>query len=98
MGISAEEVDANVASMAQLAVDHGVLIDSVLAGGPAQNAGLKANDVIVQIDHNQITGLSDLQDALLSKNPGDQISVKVYRGTQQLTFTLTLTELQVSSS
>jgi S1-C subfamily serine protease len=98
MGISAEEVNANVASMAQLAVDHGVLIDSVVAGGPAQNAGLKANDVIVQIDNTQINTLSDLQDALLSKNPGDHISVKVYRGSQQLTITLTLTELQISSS
>ncbi len=98
MGISAETVDPNVASMGNLAVNQGVLIASVSPGGPADRAGLKANDVIVQIDNTPIDSLSTLQDALLAKNPGDTISVKVYRGSQQLTVSLTLTELQVSSN
>jgi S1-C subfamily serine protease len=94
MGITSTTVDANVASMRQLAVDHGALIVTVVNGGPAQRAGLQVGDVIVQIDNTQIDSLSALQDALLAKNPGDRISVKVYRGNQQLTVNLTLTELQ----
>ena len=98
IGISAETVDANVASMDNLSVNQGVFIASVTSGGPAQRAGLQADDVIVQIDTQQINNISDLQDALLAKNPGDNITVKVYRGNQQLTVNLTLTELQVQSN
>jgi S1-C subfamily serine protease len=98
LGISGETVDANVSNMAQLAVDHGVLIASVSDGGPAQRAGLQTNDVIVQIDTTQIDSLSTLQDALLAKNPGDSVSVKVYRGNQQLTVNVTLAELQVQTN
>ncbi len=93
MGISAATVNTNVASMRQLAVDHGALIVAVTNGGPAQRAGLQVGDVIVQIDNTQVDSLAALQDALLAKNPGDRVSVKVYRGNQQLTVNLTLVEL-----
>lgn len=97
MGIAGETVDANLATMAQLAVDHGVLVASVTSGGPANHAGIQVNDVIVQIGNTQIDSISTLQDTLLSKNPGDTVAVKVYRGNQQLTVNVTLEELQVQS-
>jgi S1-C subfamily serine protease len=67
-------------------------------GSPAQQAGLQAGDVIVQVDGTQIDSLTALQNALLSKKPGDTISVKVYRGNQQLTVNVTLTELPAQSN
>ena len=94
MGINGITVDASVARMAQLAVDHGVLIVSVTSGGPAQGAGLRVGDVIVQVDNTPIDSQSALQDKLLTKNPGDTIAVKVYRGNQQITVKVTLAELQ----
>ncbi|TMC80976.1 MAG: PDZ domain-containing protein, partial [Chloroflexi bacterium] len=51
-------------------------------------------DVIVQIDNKPVNDISSLGDALLSKNPGDVVSVKVYRGNQQLTVSVKLGELQ----
>jgi S1-C subfamily serine protease len=93
MGITSQTVSPNLANMRQLAVNHGVLIAAVSNGGPAQRAGLQVGDVIVQIDNAQIDSSPLLQDALLAKNPGDRIAVKVYRGNQQLTVNLTLTEL-----
>jgi S1-C subfamily serine protease len=67
----------------------------VIANGAAAQAHLQAGDVIVQIDNKQVTDISSLGDALLAKNPGDTVSVKVYRGNQQLTVNVTLGELQV---
>jgi S1-C subfamily serine protease len=98
MGITTQTVDATLSRMNQLAVDYGVLIVSVSDGSPAKQAGLQAGDVIVQIDSTQIDGLKALQDTLLSKNLGDRVSVKVYRGNQQLTVNVTLTELQAQSN
>jgi S1-C subfamily serine protease len=98
MGITPRAVDTTLSRTNQLAVDYGVLIVSVSDGSPAQQAGLQAGDVIVQIDNTQIDGLTALQNALLSKKLGDSISVKVYRGNQQLTVNVTLTELQAQSN
>ncbi|MFL5624670.1 MAG: S1C family serine protease [Ktedonobacteraceae bacterium] len=95
LGVKVESVDANLATQDNLSVDHGALIVSVVSNGPAAQAKLQAGDVIVQIDNKAVNDLSSLGDALLNKNPGDVVSVKVYRGNQQLTVSLTLGELQV---
>ncbi len=96
LGVRVESVDANLAAQDNLSVDHGALIVSVVPNGAAAQAQLQAGDVIVQIDNKAVNDISSLGDALLNKNPGDVVSVKVYRGNQQLTVNVTLGELQVS--
>jgi S1-C subfamily serine protease len=95
LGVNVETVDANLAAQDSLSVDHGALIVNVIANGAAAQAHLQAGDVIVQIDSHAVNDISSLSDALLAKNPGDTVSVKVYRGNQQLTVNVTLGELQV---
>lgn len=94
LGVSVEPVDPSLAAQYNLSVDHGALIVNVVSNGPADQAHLQAGDVIVQIDNTPVNDTSSLGDALLSKNPGDLVSVHVYRGNQQLTVSVTLGELQ----
>src|SRR5438445_1244118 len=96
LGVSVGTVDPTVAAQANLPVDYGALIVSVTPNGPAASAGLQPNDVIVQVDNKQIMDVASLGDALASKSPGDTVTVKAYRGNQQLTFNVTLGELQVA--
>ncbi len=93
MGIYPAPVDQMTQAQDNLSVDHGILITQVVNGGAAAKAGLQAGDVIVQIDNTPIDSIPSLEDALISKNPGDHVTVKAYRATQQLTFTVTLGEL-----
>ncbi len=93
MGIYPAPVDQMTQAQDNLSVDHGILITQVVSGGAAARAGLQAGDVIVQIDNTAIDTIPSLEDALISKNPGDHVTVKAYRATQQLTFTVTLSEL-----
>jgi S1-C subfamily serine protease len=97
LGVNVITVDASVAAQLNLSVDHGVLIVSNTPNGPAASAGLKAGDVIVQIDDTPVTGVQSFGDALLSKSPGDTVAVKIYRGSQQMTVNVTLGELPASS-
>ena len=94
LGVRVESVDATLAAQDNLSIDHGALIVSVVPKGAADQAHLQAGDVIVQIDNKPVNDISSLGDALLSKNPGDVVSVKVYRGNQQLTVSVKLGELQ----
>jgi S1-C subfamily serine protease len=93
LGIQGVSVDANVAAANNLPIDYGVLITSVTSGGAAAKAGLRPDDIIVQIDNQTISGLSSLSDALLSKKPGDTVTVQFYRGNQQQSTKATLGEL-----
>ena len=96
MGISVTNVDSTVQAQDNLAVDHGVLIVNMTSNSAAAAAGLRAGDVIVQVDNKPVTDVQSLSDALLSKSPGDTVTVTVYRGSQQLTFHVTLDELQAN--
>jgi S1-C subfamily serine protease len=96
LGVRVTSVDQALAAQDNLAVDHGVLIVSVIPNGAAAQTGLQPGDVIVGIDNTNITDVQALGDALVGKNPGDVVSVKVYRGSQQLTVNAKLGELQAS--
>lgn len=94
LGVSVTSVDSTLAAQDNLSVDHGALIANVSPNGPADSAGLRAGDVIIQVDNKAVNDIASLGDALVSKNPGDTVAVKVYRGSQQMTFNVKLGELQ----
>lgn len=96
LGVRVATVDPILAAQDNLSIDHGVLIVSVVPNGAADQAHLQAGDVIVQIDNKQVTDTSSLGDALISKSPGDTVSVQIYRGNQQMTVSVKLGELQLS--
>jgi S1-C subfamily serine protease len=97
LGISGTDVDPVLAEQNRLAVDHGVLIVSVDANGPAAQAGLRPGDVIVGIGNLAVNTMSTLADALLQHKPGDTAPVHIYRGNQQLTVNVKLGELKPQS-
>ncbi len=96
LGVRLVTVDQALAQQNRLPVDRGALIVSVNSNGPADKAGLRAGDIIVQIDKKAVTSLPAVSDALVSKKPGDTVSVQVYRGSGQQTFTVTLGELSLN--
>src|SRR5947209_7187177 len=97
LGVRVATVDATLAAQDNLSVDHGVLIVSVVQNGAADQAHLQAGDVIVKVDDKQVTDTSSLGDALISKSPGDTVSVQIYRGNQQMTVSVKLGELQAGN-
>jgi regulator of sigma E protease len=63
-------------------------IRSVNPGDPADQAGLKPNDVVVAVNGETITFSSDLKDAI-SKRPEQQIAIAILRDGQPMTITAT---------
>ena len=97
LGVSLADVDATLAAQQNLSVDHGALIVNVVSGAPAASAGLRAGDVIVQINNSPVNDTQSLSDILVNMNPGTTAAVKVYRGSQQLTINVKLGELPAGS-
>lgn len=72
-------------------VDKGVIV--LEAVGPAADAGLEFNDVIVKLDKQTIRSTLDLRKYLYeTKEIGDSLEITFYRGGERKTLTLKLTE------
>jgi len=68
----------------------GVRLTGVRAESPAEKAGIKAGDVIVEFAGKPIKDLYAYTDALYAQKPGDLVDVVVLRGTERLTLKVTL--------
>jgi putative serine protease PepD len=62
----------------------------VVAGGPAQKAGIKAGDVIIEFGGKAINNPDELIVAIRSKNVGDRVEVKFKRGSSTRTTIIVL--------
>ena len=67
----------------------GLLLDGVREDSPAAKAGLKAGDRIVKIGSHDVKNVYDYTFALGELKAGQEYSVEVVRGTEQLTLKLT---------
>ncbi|MCA9552069.1 MAG: PDZ domain-containing protein [Myxococcales bacterium] len=69
----------------------GVKFSGVRPGSPAEKAGCKAGDVLVEFNGLEVQNLQDFTVALRRSAPGDTVVVKVVRGGETLALTATLT-------
>jgi S1-C subfamily serine protease len=68
----------------------GAVVGNVVAGGPADDAGLRKGDRIVAIGNRTISKSSDVVSAIISRRPGDKVAVRVRRGGSERTLTVKL--------
>lgn len=68
----------------------GALIETVVAGSPAEKAGLKPGDVIFQIEKSPVKNQVDFAKAMLEQSPGAKVSVAFLRKGQTSLVNLTL--------
>jgi putative serine protease PepD len=72
------------------AASGGATLSSVVGGGPASAAGLRAGDVVTSIGGTTVSSANDLVAAVAARKPGDRVAVTVRRGTQTLHVNVTL--------
>jgi len=60
----------------------GALVQSVASGSPADDAGLRAGDVVTALAGTKVEDSNDLVAAVAAHPPGDQVTVKIRRGSE----------------
>lgn len=86
-GIDLDEITAIRNGLAK-----GIYVDSVQKNSPAESAGLRAGDVIVEVEGQKVETMDEINAIKNAKNIGDEISLKVYRKSQEITIKVTLGE------
>ncbi len=92
LGVLVSLVDRNRAEALGLPVKEGVRIERVEPGSAAEQAGLRAGDVIVKVGTIDVKNLGDLTRALTQNGPGQKVTVEYYRGNERRSAEVTLGE------
>jgi serine protease Do len=80
LGVKVQSIDKDTADALGLSEPKGALIIEVKPGGPADTAGLKANDAILTVDGNAIYNAEDLAKRISDLSPKASTEVKIRRG------------------
>ena len=90
LGVEGANVPA--AAVDRLGVEAGALITDVQPDTPADDAGLRDEDVIIEIDGIEITSMDDLVIAIRQGEVGDTVEVVYIRDKEERTVEVTLVE------
>jgi serine protease Do len=79
LGVNLLEPDADLAAYFAVPAGEGVLITAVEKGTPAEKAGIKSGDVIVQMAGKAVKESDDIHEALAALKEGDSVGITVVR-------------------
>jgi serine protease Do len=96
LGIYSQDIDASLAKSFNLPSQNGALVGNVFTNTPAEKAGIKAGDVITEINGKAITDKGSLQLAVSECLPGHPVTLKLFRDGHEKLITVTLAELPAS--
>jgi len=90
VGVSFRELNPDVAQELHIDNTTGLYVNTLVPGGGAEQAGIKAGDVIVKVENTPIYESSDLQERVGELQPGDKVHLTVMRDGAEKNFTVTL--------
>ena len=61
----------------------GIYVEKIAEDGPAYGTQLKRGDIITKIDNTSVNKMSELQEYIFSKNPGDEIILTILRNNKE---------------
>jgi hypothetical protein len=90
IGLTQESLNDQLRSHLGLEEGVGTVIRGVIEGLPAAQSGLKAGDVLIEVDGQEVRGLSSLTEALALRQPGEKLGVVVLRKGTPVTVEITV--------
>jgi serine protease Do len=95
LGVSIQQVTPDIAASLGLDKSAGVLVSSVGDGTPAEKAGIKVGDVIIEYNGETIKHSSELPLLVARTKVGQTVPLKVFRSKKEIGLSATVEELEV---
>src|SRR5690606_5716805 len=80
LGVSIQPISPEMAKVLGLSQRRGALVGDVLSGGPAEKAGLRRGDVILEIQGEERKDANDLMNRIALIPPGTGTAMSIFRG------------------
>lgn len=92
LGVRLSDINAEKARELKVAGEYGAVVDEVEPGSAAAQAGLMANDVILDFDGERVQSVSQLRRMIQDTPPGRTVAVKINRAGQARSLNIKLEE------
>ena len=96
LGVRIQEVTKEIAEVEKLKKPEGALVASVGENSPADKAGIKAGDIILEFDGKTIDTMRTLPKVVANTKVGKSVQLKIWRNKKLITKRLTLGRLESS--
>jgi len=96
LGVRIQQVTKEIAEVQQLEEPKGALIAGVSEGSPAEKAGIKPGDVILEFDGKKIKTMRNLPKIVANTKVGKSVNVKIWRNKKLISKQLVLGRLESS--
>lgn len=90
LGVSLQPVDKDIADAFGLPKPEGALISDIVKDSPADKAGLKQGDIILEYNQMPVKSLQTFRNDISLMNPGSKVNLKVNRKGEMLTIPVSL--------
>jgi serine protease Do len=94
LGVQIQQLTPDLAKQFDLKDEQGVLLADIMEGGPAEKAGLKRGDVLIEFEGKKVDTPVALRNLVAATKPGTQVRVVVLREGSPLTVPVTVEELR----
>ncbi len=92
MGVGLTDVTPALQRSLNLSVSHGAMVQDVNAASPAERAGLRPYDVIVEVDGRQVLTNEELIRDISARQPGTAVRLNILRDRSRQNLTVKLAE------
>jgi len=96
LGVRIQEVTKEIAEVEKLKKPHGALVASVGENSPADKAGIKAGDIILNFDGKKIDTMRTLPKVVATTEVGKSVELKIWRNKKLISKRLILGRLESS--
>jgi serine protease Do len=93
LGILPQDVTPTIARQFGVKDSQGALVGEVEANSPAQKAGLKTGDIILEVNTTAVYDANQLRNIISSMQPDSNVNLKIWRDGAQRTLPVQLGEL-----
>lgn len=93
IGVSIQEIDQSTRQALNLGDREGVLVADVLKSGPADKAGIKRGDVIMNVNGKKVTSSNALRNYIATLKPGADIPFHIFRAGKEMDIAVKIGEL-----
>jgi len=93
LGVLVQEVTPEIAESIGLDKPFGALVSDISPDSPAEKAGIKRGDVIIEFDGKKIEDVSDLTTLASTTPPGSEVNIVALEGDEKREYNLKLGEL-----
>ena len=97
IGAGIQDLTSDLAQSFGYTGTQGVLINDLVDDGPAERAGLKPGDIVLELDGQTMKSSSQLRNTVASKAAGSTASIKVFRDGQEQVVDVEIGQLEASA-